>query len=209
VSIVGYDVCGRPIVAYGPLGPGSPRLPTGRIPHGFPRDTTVFPKTQGVPATGGFPRTRPAGTIPSAYPGTQASDERPADPRVIFAEPRRRAEPQTAPAEPVYAQPMRVPRVERTPAPAQVPSAPRSEPRVINEPAQGSFGSSRGREEAPAPQPRVISAPPPVQREQPVQRAEPVQRHEPVQRETPPPRAAPTPRAEPAAPPPAKTKAAR
>ena len=205
VSVVGYDVCGRPIVAYVPVGPGSPRLPTGRIPHGFPRDTTVFPKTQGNPATGAFPLTRGAGTIPSAYPGATISEERPTDPRVIRREPRRAAEPQSVPAEPAYAAPARIPRVERMPAPAENPSAPRHDPgvinepapRVINEPAQGSFGSSHGRVETPAPQPRVIEAPVPVHREQPVQRAEP------VQREAPPPRSAPAPsKTEPTTPPP-------
>jgi hypothetical protein len=193
ISVVGYDVCGRPIIAYGRVGSGTPRIPTGRVPHGFPRDTTVFPKTQGIPATGAFPRARSAGTIPSA-PRTSASEERPAELRVIYGEPGRRAEPQPQSAEPVYAQP-RMPRVEQTPAPSQAPAAPRNEPRVINEPAQGSFGSSRRREEAPAPQPRIIEPPTPVQREQPVQRSEP------VQREVPPPRSEPAPRAQPAQPP--------
>jgi hypothetical protein len=57
-SIVGYDFCGVPIVAYGPV--VVTQYPSGN----YPRDTTVFPKSR-LPRTAGAPR----------YPGGRTGEE--------------------------------------------------------------------------------------------------------------------------------------
>jgi len=53
VKVVGYDLCGVPIISYGPV--ITSRFPVGRPPRG-PGDTTVFPKARFRPEGTGEPR---------------------------------------------------------------------------------------------------------------------------------------------------------
>ena len=199
VSIVGYDLCGVPIISYGRL--AGPALPYGHFPRTRPpSDTTVFPKGR-FPAIGVIPRSPNHPGTGSAFENTipRSGPANPAQLEDVTITPPRSGPPRTDPANGVErfhpessgSRPFPSTQSGRPARSEPVVAAPttpdyRSEPRAsFPSPSQGSFPREPVREPAPvAPPPRII--------------------HEaPVQREAPPPRIAPPPVTSPApAPPP-------
>jgi hypothetical protein len=215
VRILGYDVCGFPILA--PLtSPVTGHFPAPRPPHN-PGDTTVFPKSRipmgGIPRHPSEPNTAPQNTgtegffAPRQRPdvpqmgddlNTAPTGRRP-EPRQTFDEPRGR--PGTI-SEPQRQVPIErpIPRNEPTTATgSQPPREYRPSPRVES-PAPPREYTPPPRVEAPPPQreyrppPRVESPPPERVPDRPRESPPPA----PVVRERP---ASPPPRSEPVPPP--------
>jgi hypothetical protein len=156
-KIVGYDLCGMPIISYGPVTTG--RFPAGPVPR-TTGDTTVFPKARftgrGTPR---HPRETLASTpLPGRAPLPQMGDVTITAPKGRRAEPGEiiqsyrpvpgtmsvpagrmpieRTIPQTAPIAASGAQPVRQYHPEPTvqsPPPARVPDRASSPPPVVHE----------------------------------------------------------------------------
>jgi hypothetical protein len=208
VRVVGYDLCGFPIVA--PVtSTVTGHFPAPRPPRN-PGDTTVFPKSRipmgGIPRYPGDPNVAPGNVTPENAPaeGAFTSRQRPGVPQpsdgTTGAQSGRREKPQ-----PIFEEYRGQPRV--IPAPRETPA---ERPMPRREPATGT-GSQPPREYRPPPRveptqpvheyrppPRVEPPPPERPRESPP--PAPVIRERPVERPAPPPPRAETPttRAEPA-----------
>jgi hypothetical protein len=209
-TVVGYDLCGLPIVAYGPV--VVTQYPSGRSP----RDTTVFPKAR-FPRTAGAPRNpgdradfRPAAV--GAFPASRRSEptqvgdvtvRAPAasgrrDPREIFEELRARSGSQAFPEARVPTS-SGVPRRDPATLTTQGLHEYRPEPTVSAPSSTGSFPSDRARAGASG---DGYSAPPRVIHESPPPRVAPAPVSTAAPPQSSPPPSSPPPRAEATKPPP-------
>jgi hypothetical protein len=210
-TVVGYDLCGLPIVAYGPVVVS--RYPSGHYPH----DTTVFPKSRyphgsGAPrnpgertafrpgAVGTFPESRRAeptqiGDVTVRAPGAKGRR----DPREIFEQLRGSSASQAFPESRTPTS-SGVPRHEPATLTTQGLHEYRPEPTVNAPSSSGSFPVERtrggGSGEGYSPPPRVIhESPPPRATPAPVSSPAPAQ-------SSPPPSSPPPARGEATKPPP-------
>ena len=194
VRVLGFDICGMPIVAYGrslngpgvrpplPHAPGDTVFPKGRLPHGVarhPGDTT-----QRQAALGFFPPSRRAEPAQMGDVTITAPTGRRAEPREVLEQFRSRAGGMTLPERATVPIERTVPsRVEPAATGFQPAREYRPEPRVIAPPPSEPVRVPERIRESPPPPPPVIHdrpAPPPP-------RAETA----PAPRETPPPKSEP------------------
>ena len=209
-TIVGYDLCGLPIVAYGPVVVN--QYPSGGYPHG----STVFPKTR-LPRTSGAPRNPGERTAfrdaaIGAFPTSRRSEptqigdvtvRAPAtsgrrDPREILEELRARSGSQAFPEARVPTA-AGVPRREPATLTTQGLHEYRPEPTVNAPSSSGSFPSERTRAGTSS---EGYSAPPRVIHESPPARVAPAPVATPAPAQSAPPPSSPPPRGEATKPPP-------
>jgi hypothetical protein len=181
VSILGYDFCGMPIVAYGPSQPTTRFRPTGQPRN--PKDSVAFPGS-----TKNFPREVPIGTFPMTRRAElpqmgdvtiKAPRPNKNDPRDIFMDSRNEtrgvgsAERSRAPVE------RSAPPRTETGFIGTQPSRENSKPLFREAPPQRSEPTQRVPDRSPPPPPPVVhqqpsSPPPPPPRTQAEPRSRPV-----------------------------------